>query len=535
MGKLVNFLKIKHTLFFSTILFFGGLIHAQEPIRQTDENGKIRFQTDQVNLNGQNENYQNPAEMNIVWPFPDVNISENPTQDSWDVRLAVGKNNGNAYVVYNDNYSNGLQKIMFRKKTGTDEWTEPIYVDQGGEIGARNNHFPAIAVAPNGDLHVTYNVWAFENVRNYIGYSYYDAATDTWSDGLKISDLGGTVNHFNSYHDVYSTDENYPVVVWGYDNRANQVNEEIYMKYFDGENWSADIPVSAENDGFDAGIPMIRKLGQGDSNKAMIIYSERISDSAMELRYRIYDETTHELSEPQTISSENIFSNNYAFSSSESETLVLTIHKENSPPRDVLNVYAYDFTEETFSLFPTPYEVDANAGGLLKRIDMDCITDNCGIVYSDFLAHTLTFLQFNLNEGFVAPEVVVQQNPGLDAPSIRMSNNGNVHLAWSDYRFDNGEGFDEREVFYKLGINNLLGTNDAQLSEIMIYPNPSKGKFYIATEKNYALDIFDFSGKRVYSTHISGFSEVQTKLVPGVYTVRLTNAKEVRFKKLIIK
>lgn len=525
---------MKHTLFFSAILLLGGVIQAQEPIQQTDENGKIRFQTQPVNLNGQNENFQNPAEMDIVWPFPDVNISENPTQDSWDVRLAVGKNNGNAYVVYNDNYSNGLQKIMFRKQVGDSDWTEPIYVDQGGEIGARNNHFPAIAVAPNGDLHVTYNVWAFENVRNYIGYSYYNAATDMWSDGLKISDLGGTVNHFNSYHDVYVTDENLPVVVWGYDNRANQVNEEIYMKYFDGENWSADIPVSAENDGFDAGIPMIRKLGQGDSSKAMIVYSERISDSAMELRYRIYDETTHELSEPQTISSGNIFSNNYAFSSSESENLVLTIHKENSPPRDVLNVHAYDFTEEVFSLLPESYEMDANAGGLLKRIDMDCVSGNCGIVYSDFLAHALTFLQFNRNEGFIGSEVIVQQNPGLDAPAVRMDEIGNVHVAWSDYRFDNGEGFDEREVFYKLGINELIATQEVDSTPFQIYPNPSNGTFHILTDGAHQLAVYDFSGRMVYSTSVSGASTVRTQLPPGVYALRLESKKGVQYKKLLI-
>lgn len=528
---------MKAHLFLLKAMFLTSIGFAQGINLSTDGNGKLYSQQNLVGEGSeQPAGYNlNPNELDIVWPDPDVNISENPTQDSWDVRMTVNKENGDAFIVYNDNHSNGLQKIMFRKKTGTNEWTEPIYVDKGGEIGGRNNHFPAIALSPNGDLHVTYNVWAFENVRNYIGYSYYNAQTDTWSDGLKISDLGGTVNHFNSYHDVYSTDENYPVVVWGYDNRANQVNEEIYMKYFDGENWSADIPVSDIEDGFDAGNPMIRKLGQGDSDKAMIVYSERVSDASMELKYRIYDEVTHELTEPVTITSDYVFANNYAFASSAPEILVLKIHKENNPPSDVLNMYKFDLTTNEFFLWPESYQVEANAGGLLKRIDMDCITDNCGIVYSDFLAHTLTFLQFNRNEGFVAPEVIVQQNPGLDAPSIRMSNNRNVHLAWSDYRFDNGEGFDEREVFYKLGINNLLGTIEAELSEIMIYPNPSTGKFYIAAEKNYALDIFDFSGKRVYSTFISGFSEVQTELVPGVYTVRLTNAKEVRFKKLIIK
>ena len=129
----------------------------------------------------------------LDWSLPDFNLSDNPGEDSWDVRLATEGND--VYVVYNDNHTNGLQKIMYRKKINDDEWSEAIFVDAGGEIGARNNHFPAIDAAPNGDLHVAYNVWAFENTRNYIGYSHYDAGTDTWVDGVKISDLNGTVDH----------------------------------------------------------------------------------------------------------------------------------------------------------------------------------------------------------------------------------------------------------------------------------------------------------------------------------------------------
>jgi hypothetical protein len=523
---------MKNILLIAIAIFTAGFNSAQNLVSyDSDEIGKIYYRILTESSNS-NNNLLNPNELDIDWNTPDFDLSENPTQDSWDSRMAVG-NDGTVYAVYNDNYTNGLQKIMFRKKAPGGDWTDPIYVDAGGEIGERNNHFPAIAVAPNGDLHVTYNVWAYENVRNYVGYSYYNAASDTWSDGVKISDLNGTVNHFSSHHDIYCTDDSKPVVVWGYDYRANMTNEEIYMKYFDGENWSADIPVSVENDGFDAGNPNIKSIGNG---KAMILYAEKVDASNYELRYRIYDETTHGLSEPFVAAAENVNPGNYTLVSTGSEIMFSLIHKATGPDRDVINIYNYDIENNNFTLSDNLFEAPANAGGLFKQADMDCKPDgDCGVLLTDYMEQTFSFMAYDSASGFGEPEIIAEQNPGFDKPNLRFDPDGNVHCVWSDYRFDDGEGYDEREVIYKMGINNLLDNNEVNFSPVRVYPNPSNGTFTVSADKNYRLEIFDLAGRLMKTENVSGMTNVNLSVPDGTYILRFTNGKDVQVKKLLVK
>lgn len=522
----------KKLLLITSFLSMGMCFSQTYGTYETDANGKISYQRPASVPIASQENNIGPTELALDWSNPDFDVSENPALDSWDSRMAVG-NTDNVYVVYSDNYTNGLQKIMFRKKVVGQDWSTPIFVDKGGEIGGKNNHYGAITSSPNGDLHVIYNVWANENVRNYIGYSHYTAATDTWTDGLKISDLNGTVNHTNGHHDLYSTEDNLPVVVWGYDFRENMVNEEIYMKYFDGANWSSDIAVSDVTDNVDAGFPYIKSIG---GNKGMLIYAEG-NFGAMELKYKIYDETTHSLSAAQIITTENVFSNNYVLATSGTgEVMVLTIHKEVGPDRDVLNVYDYDSAADSFSLSSNIYEVAANAGGLLKRIDWDCNAEgDCGIIYTDFLAETNSFLEYNTTVGFGSPEVINNENPGLDAPNARFDPNGNLHVVWSDYRFNDGQGWDEREIIYEKGVNMNLGVNDLSFTNISVYPNPSNGSFTIGAKGTFTLEIFDVLGKRTHIETINGSTQLNTSLTTGTYFLRFTDEKTTQVKKLVVK
>lgn len=525
---------MKKELLLLTALISGSLSFSQTPgTYETDTNGKLSFQSFNEAPSHQSGNPLGPMDLSLDWSNPDFNISNNPTEDSWDVRLAVG-HTGNVYVVYNDNYSNGLQKIMFRKKVVGEEWTTPIFVDKGGEIGGRNNHFPAIAVSPNGDLHVIYNVWAMENVRNYIGYSHYDATNDVWSDGLKISDLGGTVNHFNGRHDIYSTADNLPVVIWGFDFRENQVNEEIYMKYFDGNDWSTDIAVSDVTDGFDAGFPNIKSIG---NNKALILYSENTGSGAMELRYKIYDDVTHEITPTKTIATENVFYNNYVLvTNGTGEVMILTIHKKNGPDRDVLNIFDYDIANDSFLLSENTFEMASNAGGLFKRIDMDCTSgSDCAVIFTDYLAQTNSFLEYSSVSGFGTPFVINEENPGFDAPSARFDPNDNLHVVWTDYRFDDGQGFDEREVFYEMGENLNMGTHEFFSSPITIFPNPSQGNFTIETSDSHKLQIYDALGRLIDSKMISGTTQINMTLSPGTYFLHFKHDKATQVKKIIVK
>lgn len=524
---------MKKTISLSMMLIFSVLLYAQDYNYEIDENGKI-LAKHATELNGFSQpNNDVPEELMLDWSSPDINISENQNEDSWSTRMTVHPN-GNAYIVYNDNHPNGLQKIMFRKKVEGEDWTDAFFVDAGGEIGGRNNHFPAIDVSANGDLHVSYNVWAYENVRNYIGYSYYNAATDTWSDGLKISDAGGTVNHTTGHHDIYSTDDNLPVVVWGYDFRENEVNEEIYMTYFDGTDWSDDIAVSDINDGQDAGYPNIASIGE---NKAMIIYSEGPSN-AIQLKYRIYDETTNQLATPKVITSENIMRNNYALTVSPTgDIMILTAHKAPGNAIDILSVYDYDRTADAFSLNSETLEIPANAGQMYKNIAFDCNTNgDCAVVFCDYLTESCSYLEYSSETGFTDPTVIIEEKPDLiDAPTALFDAGGNLHVNWVDFRFDNGQGWNTREVFYKKGVNMSIGIDDQLFSSIAVFPNPSQGTFTIATQEAFNLEIVDVLGKVVHTETVSGTTQIHHKLPTGTYFLRFSNENDSMVKKLIVK
>ncbi len=524
---------MKKSLFFASTFLTVSLCFSQNfASYETDENGKIFQKTESQLPSVLNQNNKGSLALNLDWSNPDENISEQPTVDSWDPRLEVG-NDGTAYVVYSDNHSSGLQKIMFRKKELNQEWSDAIFVDTGGEIGGRNNHFGAIAASPNGDLHVTYNVWAFENIRNYVAYSYYEAATDTWNDGVKISDAGGTVNHTSGRHDLYSTEDNLPVVVWGYDFRENQVNEEIYMKYFDGTDWSSDIAVSDVTDSQNAGYPYIRSIGD---SKAMILYSEKVNGGSTELKYRIYDEVTHDLSAAKIITLDNVgtFNYNLAYSSSTDEVMVLTWHGDPSPKRDIIRIYDYDAGADSFTLSANTYEdVSPDAGS--KRMSMDCNSEgDCAVVFTNFFADTNSVIEYNSTDGFGTPLVINEENPALEEPNCKFDPNGSLHVVWNDKRFDDGQGFDEREVFYEKGVNLNLGTNDVAEATIAVYPNPSNGKFTISTTASYTMEIYDVLGRMYSAEAVSGTTTVTKTLSPGTYFLHFKNEEASFVKKILV-
>ena len=525
---------MKKSISLSMMLVLGSIFYAQNPISiEVDENGKTFYKHQSDLERSSQQTNSAPESLMLDWSNLDINISENQNVDSWNTRMAVHPN-GSAYVVYNDNHPNGLQKIMFRKSVEGGDWTDAFFVDAGGEIGGRNNHFPAIAVSPNGDLHVSYNVWAFENIRNYVGYSYYNAANDTWSDGVKISDAGGTVNHIMGRHDIYSTEDNLPVVVWGYDFRENEVNEEIYMTYFDGTDWSADIPVSDITDGQDAGFPYIESIG---NNKAMIVYSERIA-GGMELRYRIYDETTHTLSAPQLITAENVMRGNYDLTVSPTgEVMILTAHKASGSSLDAFSIYNYDRGSDTFSLSSHTIELAAGSGQMGKNITMDCNTDgDCAVVYGEYFLENVSILDYSDATGFGEPVVIVEEKPdAMDPPTALFDAQGNLHVNWADFRFDDGQGWNTREVFYKKGVNVNIGIDDQVFTTIAVFPNPSQETFTIETQEQFNLQIVDILGKVVRTETILGTTQIHHELPIGTYFLRFSNESNSMVKKLIVR
>ena len=428
---------------------------------EVDKNGKMFFNYSNNNLKFfKKEDLKNKLirSLSIIWNNPDYNVSDHQAVDSWDSRMDVAAD-GTTYVVYNDNHAGtGLQKIMFRKKDVAGEWSEPIYIDKGGDIGGRNNHCPAVTVSPNGDVHAVYNVWAYENTRNYIGYSYYNEATDTWSDGLEISTAGGSVNNFYFHHDIYSTDNNLPVVVWGFDNRENEDYEEVYMKYFDGTNWSADIMVSTSSDNLSATYPFIISIG---NNKAMLIFGEETgTPDEKEIRYRIYDETTHSLSAIQAIPKTKYYTTNprfkYDITQKDNDNAIIAIwHNRSSAPYvDTIKCINYNISTEQFVTSEHKY-ISTTTGSWPKHLSIDCNSDGeCAIIYTDTYLDNCNFIEFDETTGFSNVQVFCNEDVmSGEYPECKFDAAGNIHTVWADLRFDPPGGYVQREVFYEMGTN----------------------------------------------------------------------------------
>ena len=428
--------------------------------RITDINGKIYYSDTKKEkpeiIKRNQSNNKLLRNLSIIWNNEDYDISDNQNADSWVPRIDV-EADGTIYVVYNDNHAGtGLQKIMFRKKEPAGDWTVPIYIDKGGDIGARNNHFPAVAVSPNGDIHAMYNVWAYENYRNFIGYSFYDASEDLWSDGVKISDVGGSV-YSKAHHDIYSTDNNLPVVIWGFDNRENEDYEEIYMKYYNGITWSSDIIVSTASDDLSATYPYMVSTGD---NKAMIIFEEENGIlNEQELRYRIYDEITHNLTVIQTIphtkyNTADSHSIIYDISKKDDENAIIAIWQDpgSAPFTDTIKCINYNILNEEFAMSEHKL-ISEITGNYPKYLSVDCDSDgNCAIIYTDTYLETCNFIEFDSLSGF--SEIQVFNSEGIIDPiECKFDSDGNLHVVWADLRFDIPGGYVEREVFYEMGTN----------------------------------------------------------------------------------
>ena len=93
-----------------------------------------------------------------------------------------------------------------------------------------------------------------------------------------------------------------------------------------------------------------------------------------------------------------------------------------------------------------------------------------------------------------------------------------------------------------LDCSEILGVEDLTNSQLSIYPNPTRGEFYILTDKSYGdseISIQDMTGKTVYSTQLNlqnkrGTVDVSS-LPTGVYVVTIQTTEGKITKKLIKK
>ncbi|SMC70373.1 carboxypeptidase regulatory-like domain-containing protein [Moheibacter sediminis] len=101
----------------------------------------------------------------------------------------------------------------------------------------------------------------------------------------------------------------------------------------------------------------------------------------------------------------------------------------------------------------------------------------------------------------------------------------------------------EVEAVYNTGasekteiIISRLNTEDHNLSEFAVYPNPSSGKFWLKVDKKAAVKIFDLNGRILYSGEKeAGTSMMEQKFSAGTYIIQVQTEKGITSKKLIFK
>ncbi|RLD57857.1 MAG: hypothetical protein DRJ05_09025 [Bacteroidetes bacterium] len=426
--------------------------------RTIDPDGFIAQKNIMTELSGivGNNNLFEQKSLSLLWE-DDENVSNHEVVDSWDPRIAV-ESNGTAHIVFGDNQGS-LQKIMYSKKEIGGDWTTPIIVDDNTTFGDRNNHVPAIAVSANGDVHVAFLTWASENWRHEMAYTHYDAASQTWSQAIIVSGAGGSIESFE-HIEIYSTADNQPVIVWGFDNRTG--TEEVYMNYFDGADWSGDILVSTPDDSKPARFPRIENI---DENSAMIIFWEETGESEiLEIQYRILDENNYSLSPvlpvPQTLHNTENFNFptfNFELSNKNDGHIILALWEYEYPNSgqmsDTIKCIDYNIAEDSFEM--SPFKLIGNSAGYFpKYITVACDNDgNIGIVFLDTYSEKISFTEFDPASGFSTPEVIVSEDLiSGDLPDSGFDDEGNLHITWDDLRFDAPGGYVEREVFYKKGV-----------------------------------------------------------------------------------
>jgi hypothetical protein len=88
-----------------------------------------------------------------------------------------------------------------------------------------------------------------------------------------------------------------------------------------------------------------------------------------------------------------------------------------------------------------------------------------------------------------------------------------------------------------LEINGTVGVkNIDDKSNVLVYPNPSRGMVSIEGQNIKSVSIMDLSGKTVYKKTVAGNkTRLDVSNLPkSVYFIRIEAEKEVRVKKLIL-
>ena len=122
---------------------------------------------------------------------------------------------------------------------------------------------------------------------------------------------------------------------------------------------------------------------------------------------------------------------------------------------------------------------------------------------------------FEMNRNNVVYTWQKNRNPFIDQPEL-------VDYIWGDQA---GQTWEQD-----------LSTPKNQLTEIKIFPNPTRGEINIVGLNNdYEVEIYSILGKKVFSKKATGAIKLNTNLSAGLYLVKVTNKHTSKVQKVIVK
>ncbi len=78
-----------------------------------------------------------------------------------------------------------------------------------------------------------------------------------------------------------------------------------------------------------------------------------------------------------------------------------------------------------------------------------------------------------------------------------------------------------------------LGLDKSNSVQVIVFPNPSSGKFYIQTEQNADYSVIDIHGKVIYSGTVNSMKSIDISFAPqGVYFLKIETEQGVTVQKL---
>lgn len=137
---------------------------------------------------------------------------------------------------------------------------------------------------------------------------------------------------------------------------------------------------------------------------------------------------------------------------------------------------------------------------------------------------------FNGGTANFAIDVTLRRKSTVTSPSTTF----NLSAQWDSFSSDTCNNLASKMAFPAEIEEEIISNSN----EITIYPNPSEGNFEIKldnTDLPYSIEIFSFSGQKVFEKQNTTSSEIFTQnLSPGVYIIKIIKGEKTFLKKVII-